>query len=242
LPLARAKRTDRAEARRRYRAQLAAEDESFDEAEDTGRPATPAPPTPSAPARPGIRSAFSQAFRPLDLRGDLRYLPTLVRQRSVLIPITITLAATALYLVLIAGRPGQLGILEVVVAYVFQIFVLPPPVGSSFLAGFLAVKASWLAGILVAIVSSVCYTILISTTQTTPGTTTEGGQQLIGLDPVSLLLQVALFSVAPASLFAALAAWYKRFLNLANPNRARIAAARQREAAKRARNPRLARR
>jgi hypothetical protein len=97
--VARAKRTDRAEARRRYRAQLAAEgrDEEVDPAED-GEPAGASPvpnrppqrraaaPPPATPQRPGIGYAFRAAFRPANFREDLAALPGLLRHRSVCRP------------------------------------------------------------------------------------------------------------------------------------------------------------
>src|SRR6186997_1380988 len=82
--VARAKRTDRAEARRRYRAELAQEAQTADDASTEGaapasassprpakgpKPATPA--QPPAPARPSFRNAFRAAFRSPDLPGDL---------------------------------------------------------------------------------------------------------------------------------------------------------------------------
>lgn len=244
--MARAKRTDRAEARRRYRAQLATQlEEEGDQPEADGRP-SPAPAPQGPPPRPGIRTAFNQAFRPLDLRGDLRYLPTLIRQRSVVVPVVITILATVV--AVIAVRPGtgaQPSLVDIVVVYVFTIFVQPPPVGASFLAGFLAVRASWLAGIVTSLVSSVCWTIVITGLPASgAATSTTGGAALVtDTSPIAYLAQVIFFAVPPAALFAAMAAWYRRFLQLASPARQRQAAARQsREASRRARNPRLARR
>ena len=87
--MARAKRTDRAEARRRYRATLIDETEPMelggrfraDEAEATAdRPASRSRARAAAPAPPASRGrascgAFRAAFRPTDLRGDLAALP-----------------------------------------------------------------------------------------------------------------------------------------------------------------------
>jgi hypothetical protein len=244
-PLARAKRTERADARRRYRAQLASQLETEDGDEGAAdQPQAQAQSAKAPPPRPGIRSAFSQAFRPIDLRGDLRYLPTLVRQRSVIVPVVITFVSTVVAIVAIAPRTGgQPSLVDIVVVYIFNIFTAPPPVGASFLAGFLAVRASWLAGILTSLVSSVCWVAVI-TLQPAGGaaTTATGGATLVtNVNPAAYLAEVIFFAVPPAALFAAMAAWYRRFLQLASPARREAAARQQREAARRARNPRLAR-
>src|SRR5438552_15777821 len=99
--VARAKRTDRAEARRRYRATTAPQEtlEEDLEGDDSspaatpaagasrsrgataGRPTSPTPrpstrPADAPPQRPGITAAFRGAVRPVDVRSDLLYLQT----------------------------------------------------------------------------------------------------------------------------------------------------------------------
>ena len=80
--MARAKRTARAEARRRYRAAAAEIDESLDEATPSGRSsrrrAASAEREPGqTPARMGFGAAFRAAIHPVNVRADLAALPWL---------------------------------------------------------------------------------------------------------------------------------------------------------------------
>jgi hypothetical protein len=156
--VARAKRTDRAEARRRYRAQLAEQardeiDDSTDEAEPpigTGKPLQPArqPATPgSAPVQPsGIGYAFRAAFHQPNYREDIAYLPRLILHPSVWGPILVTIVTAGVFLAT-GGR-------EIFSTLAIQYFVAPPPIGAIFIAGFFAPRASYLAGGLVGLVSA----------------------------------------------------------------------------------------
>ena len=97
-PVARAKRTDRAEARRHHRAEISSAE--YIEADAVDAPSAPS----AAPSRrpdgsprpPSIGTAFRASFRPFDWKGDLRALPTLLRHRSFLIPLALTVGATAI--------------------------------------------------------------------------------------------------------------------------------------------------
>lgn len=286
--MARAKRTDRAEARRRHRAEAAARaDGEVDEAPTTDTPpptrGKPAPPPP--PARPSIGTAFRTAFRPVDFRGDLAYLPRLLRHKSILIPVALSILATFLSLtqgaasqaiinpspspgasvsaspapdVSITPSPsasaspspspspstsasaspsasasasaspsasagaspspspspspatgGGGGIVGFVGDTLFTFFVVPPPVAAAFITGFLAPRASYLAGFIVALVSVACLAVVAYSFPELGETRRQDViQQALILSPVS------------GALYAAAAAWYRRFLNLANPNRA----------------------
>ncbi len=87
--MARAKRTERADARRRYRAATAG---APPRSTPSTRPrpgsrgparlarSTPSRPAPGAPtpARPGFLGALRAAAGPVDIRGDLRALPSIV--------------------------------------------------------------------------------------------------------------------------------------------------------------------
>lgn len=165
--MARAKRTDRAEARRRYRAQLAAEgredeldpsedDEPGREAPTPGRPpqrraaATPPP----APARPGIGSAFRAAFRPANFGEDIAAIPQLIRHRSVWLPALISIG-TMVVLLVTGGR-------DVISALVYQYFIVTPPIGAIFLSGFLAPRASYLTGAFAGLVGAICLAVLVA--------------------------------------------------------------------------------
>jgi hypothetical protein len=230
--VARAKKTHRAEARRRYRASIAGSEEAGDlELDDESGDDAPAPaPRAAAPARaqaapaqpgarPSIGGAFRSSFRPLDLRGDLRALPQLLRHRSFLLPVI--LSGVAIAIVPFAG-------LNPLAITFWQYFAGAAPLGTAFIAGFLAPRASWLIGGLVCAIAALLQAIafqgqfggffeVASSTSTPPITENEVR---------SIVLSQAVFYGIPSGIFfAAAAAWYKRFLNRANPNRARQAQA-----------------
>jgi hypothetical protein len=217
--LARAKRTDRTEARRRHRAEQAALAEDAVVVADGDATSTSAQAAArSAPVdRPSIMGALKGAFRPVDLRGDVRALPKLLLHWSFWGPAAATIVTTVVYIIAAQGRTAasESDTWWVVVNLAFQMFVfpLPAPAGSAFIAGFGAPRAAWLIGLLIGILSAVCFAVIIgsvSTTLTSADTT---------VDVSSYALQGFLVAPVGASLFAAAAAWYKRFLNLANPNR-----------------------
>lgn len=155
----RAKRTSRAEARRRHRAALEAPEygEPIEDAEpiDTARSRGTRP---SAPARqpmerPSITRAFREAFHPVNLREDLQALPQLVRHRAVWLPILLTVIAG---LALVATN-GSNAIVSFVAAY----FLAPPALGSVFIGGFLAPRASYLVGLIVGLASAIVASAII---------------------------------------------------------------------------------
>jgi hypothetical protein len=267
--VARAKRTDRAEARRRYRAQLAAEASSEElEPTEDGEPAprrepVGAPPRrtggtpPPPPARPGIGYAFRAAFRPANFREDLAALPQLIRHRSVWLPALISIGTTAVLLVT-GGR-------DVVSALVYQYFIVTPPIGAIFLSGFLAPRASYLTGAIAGLVGAACLAVLVAASAATgslgglgapaaspspaagspvasvaasasaepsatavaspaasppPSPTPSGtGQPPTPQELADTVAFSFILSPLTGAFFGAAAAWYRRFLNLANPNR-----------------------
>jgi hypothetical protein len=218
--VARAKRTDRAEARRRYRAEMAGT-EGFDEegtplsdgqasAPSSGRSAPSKGVMSSPPGRLGIGAAFRQSIHPINIRGDLMALPTLVTHKALLLPAALTVGATILVL--------ATGSTNFVTALLYTYFVQSPAIGGVFLAGFLAPRASWLLGVIVGLISAVCYTaIILSGVLGSPG------------DAATRDIIVAAFLLSPVmgGLFAAGAAWYRRFLQLSNPNRGKQAPAKK---------------
>jgi hypothetical protein len=214
--VARAKKTDRAEARRRYRAETAPADDGVADDGDAApapatrstRAATPAYTTPGG--RVGIGTAFRTAFHPVNIREDLAALPWLLRSRAFLIPLAITVAASAL-VTLTGGR-------DILTSFLFAYFVQTPPIGGALIAGFLAPRASWLLGFIISFIAAIGYTIFIlSVTAGTPDQ--EVAAQAL---PAAFLASPIL-----GALFAAGAAWYRRFLQLSNPNRGRRAEAKR---------------
>ena len=183
--MARAKRTDRADARRRYRAtQSEASELAADEGGgvDSPTPATAQPPAKgsAAPARatgsrppadsrstlpPGTRPSFTASFRaaarPFDLRSDIAYIPTLTLQtRAVWVP---GLAAIASGAVFLAAQPlGSNSLANLA----FQLFVLPPTIAGSFVAGILAPRATYIAGGIAALIGALVFAVAVAITPT----------------------------------------------------------------------------
>jgi hypothetical protein len=217
--VARAKRTARAEARRRYRNEqgLAATDAESDlepSATPTAVATATAKPAPGPDARRSIGSAFREAFRPVDLRSDLSALPRLLRHRAFWIPVLLTLASLVAFIVV---RPeGRNDILSILTVFLFQYFIVTPAIGGVFIAGFMAPRASWLLGVLVGLVAAVCYSFLVLNGYV--GVAPTEGTASIARDVV-----IAAFIMSPivGAFFASTAAWYRRFLYLSNPNRGR---------------------
>jgi hypothetical protein len=175
---------------------------------------------PSQP-RPSIAGAFRSSFRPIDLRGDLQALPRLLRHPAFLAPVV--LSGLAVALVPLLG-------LNALTSTFYQYFSFSAPLGTSFIAGFFSPRASYLVGALAALASVGFQALAFSAGNfggfleifTDPAT----GAPLTRDAAASLILNQALFVGVPsAAFFASAAAWYRRFLNRASPNRARQAAA-----------------
>jgi hypothetical protein len=278
--VARAKRTDRAEARRRYRAQLTeqARDEADEPIDETEVPSGSAPKragrtqpgsatTPTQPS--GLGYAFRAAFHQPKYREDIAYLPRLVLHPSVWAPILVTIGTAAVFLAT-AGR-------DVLSTFALQYFVAPPPIGAIFIAGFFAPRASYLAGGIVGLVSAVVLAAIVAfappslvspqaeaQASPAPGASASAGAAASGSPGASSAAsaspavsaaasttpaesatpsptpsqapgsviptrmtadQVLISALATSPLsgvfFGAAAAWYRRFLRLANPTRAR---------------------
>jgi hypothetical protein len=206
--VARAKRTDRAEARRRYRA--ASTTEPIDDTIDSDAEAPARTATASTAARPGgtppkmgIATAFRAAFRPVHIREDFESLPWIaLHTRALWLPVLITIAST----VLVTITHGN----DILSAFMYQYFILTPAIGGVFIAGFLAPRASWLLGVIVGAVAAACYTFLGLS-----GVVPVGP----GVSPVDVVVTSFVLSPIIGAFFAAAAAWYRRFLALSNPNR-----------------------
>jgi hypothetical protein len=196
--VARAKRTDRADARRHYRQVQTGEIEGA-ELDDAAAPAsTRGPrPAPAPPERPSITAAFRNAYHRANIREDLGFLPQLLMSRSFLLSIALIVIGTAAFMTTPTNPVANLS---------FQALVIPPAMAPIFIVGFFARRASYLLGFLVSIVDIAAYAIVVF--NTVPDITFVERQQLV----------YSAISVGPLSgiFFAAAAAWYRRFLNLSN--------------------------
>jgi hypothetical protein len=214
--VARAKQTGRSEARRRYRqASTVAPEGEIETASPAARPnastakATPRPndrPNPVSAGRPGFMSAVRGAYHPAHIREDLRALPKLLTHWSFLVSVVLVLGGAAGQLIL----PNYTG-----TEFAWQLLALPgSALAPQLVAGFFAPRASYLLGFIIGLEQGIVFTLLASTLAAQNGTP-------IPTDQVPNLLILS-FVTGPISglLFAAAAAWYRRFLSLSSPKRA----------------------
>ena len=211
--MARAKQTARSEARRRHR-QASSQPVEGDGAEldSTSHPAIasakPAPrpnDRPSPTVRPGFMSAVRGAYHPAHIRQDLAALPKLLTHWSFLAAVALVIGgAVAAYLF-----PGYTGS-----AFAWELLVLPgSALAPQLVAGFFAKQASYLLGLIVGLLQGIIFVLFI--TQFAARLNTP-----LPTDQMSNLLILS-FVTGPISgtLFAAAAAWYRRFLALSSPKR-----------------------
>jgi hypothetical protein len=212
--VARAKGTDRAEARRRYRAIVKAQEEA--EAGTEGQATAAAPgvrnrgrgsqalkPAPSPVAQqPGFFGAAKAAYRPVHYREDLgSVVPLITRTHAVWPVLVMTIVAVPLALALPKSTDSF--------ALAAILFILnPTPLLPSMIAGFLAPRATWLLGAINAFIAGTGFVIL--------ALLADG--QIPGLIKISVdqtpiaFIQVISFAVPFGAILAAGTGWYKRFL------------------------------
>jgi hypothetical protein len=203
--VARAKRTDRADARRRYRQYQSADLEGVEGAEPSEAPPVTARgprPAPGAPARPSLTAAFRAAYHRANIREDVAALPGLLRTRSFLGAVALIAVGTAGVALAPQNPISQL---------LYQSLLYPPAMAPIFIVGFFARRASYLLGLIVSVIDVALFAVVVyvvlPATATTP------------VDPAAQAQAVySAISVGPLSgiFFAAAAAWYRRFLNLTN--------------------------
>jgi hypothetical protein len=161
----------------------------------------------------GFGAAFRESFRPIDLRGDIRALPSIaIHSKALWLPLLLTLVATIAFSITLGN--------DIVTRFGFAYFVQTPALGGVFIAGFLAPRAAWLLGLIVGLFSALCYSFLVLSvfsailaTANTQGATTTTSSEII--------TSALTLSPVVGAVFAAAAAWYRRFLALSNPNRGR---------------------
>ena len=206
--MARAKRTDRAEARRRHRTTTDESGELALETEPTsgsaGRTADGTRP-PATPGRAGFMDALRSSWHRPDVAADIAALPWLVRTRAFYVPLLLVVAG----FLLILAVPGN----SIVAAY-YRLVVLPPAMAPVFVAGFFSKRASYLLGLIIATVDVALYSALVfgfAPNLDAGGLTTQ--QQ------TDFVLSAVLIGPVSGLLFAAVAAWYRRFLNMTSRQR-----------------------
>jgi hypothetical protein len=221
--VARAKKTDRSEARRRYREATGAAQPGVDGVDAPAVPAAAMPrdqrgrqpassPGTPAPARGGFLGTMRRAAGPADIRGDLRALPRLLIDKAFLIPAAVIVGTAAAMMI-----PGLAS--NQLVSMVGNVILQPPPMIIAFLAGMLAPRGAWLLGGLVSVLAGIALVVVVTTT-TDSIITTLGFTYVATIDQKlayarSVFLQAPVFGIA----VGAFAGFYRRFLNMSQPQR-----------------------
>ncbi len=225
--MARAKHTDRAEARRRYRSAMAEATEVADSAPAAPAPnalstaaiprearARIAPPrtAPSGPARrPGLMDSLRGAYGRVDVIADIKALPDVaLHSKAIWVP-GAAIIATGVVMQLMGSSGGPIGLL------LASLVIQPPPMIVAFLAGMLAPRGAWLVGGLMSTLAAFVY-VAVVWTGTSTNVTPLGWTYVPSADQKwafasSVLLSAPVFGIA----VGAFAGFYRRFLRMAAP-------------------------
>jgi hypothetical protein len=215
--LARAKNTQRAQARRRHRELVRVNElsEGVDVNELDDAPDAPADETTPTTSRGGIGSMFS---RP-NVREDIRTLPATFRGKRLLWAPFVILIVT--FLVVGALQAGLLPLGAGSVASIGYALVLQPSaLFVPFIGGFLAPRASYLIGALIGFTQAVLVSLLLvlrtvrdsKLVTLPPGTGATPTADLTQGDLVSSIVSVFVVCLLFATVAAAFASWYRNFL------------------------------
>ena len=159
-------------------------------------------------ARPlGFADSLRTAFHRPDIRADIAALPWLLRTRAFLVPVALVVVGVAALIVAPTNPAAGL---------FFQLMVLPPAMAPIFIAGFFAKRASYLLGFLVAVIDVVGYAVFVNSAL--PALT---GDPLTAARQQELILSAIAVGPLSGIVFAAGAAWYRRFLAFSSAQRAR---------------------
>ena len=170
--MARAKRTDRAEARRKYRAYLQAQEEAAaaEEGESAGstgaassasgrghdqRPAQ----TPQPGARMSMFGAAKAAYRTPHYVDDVRNIWPLVARSNAIWPVLVLCVASGAYMTWRIGSGNASG--DPILAGVYSFVFYPAPLVPAALAGFLAPRSTWLAGLIASFIATMTLVIVV---------------------------------------------------------------------------------
>lgn len=213
--MARAKQTNRAEARKRYRQAMQPTDTGLEPEGEVGEPAAatarpgaklpaPKPSTANAPQRGGFTAAFRAAYHPAHPREDLRYLPGLLTHWSFLVSVLLIVGSVIAYLAL----PNYTG-----TAFLLQLVVWPgQALAPQVIAGLFARRASYMLGFILGLLQGVAFVLLVTSVVSVTN----------AIPPAQLgtfVLQSLLAGPVIGALYAAAAAWYRRFLRESSPRR-----------------------
>ena len=239
--MARAKRTDRSEARRAYRERLKEEMEIAAAAEAGAEAGDEAPAVGIGKMRSahdrgarngeftnpvggsGMFGSAKAAFRQPHYLDDIKYFPTLVFRTAAVWPVLlIVLVAVVACFIRFdpkATAPTDDGVINISIQFILN----PMPMLMPMLAGYLAPRATWLAGAVAGGLGAIGLIVLVVlTSMKIEGIGTLEGGKLLGAT-----IQLLTVALPIGALFGAASGWYKRFLSgmqAANPRPTRNAA------------------
>lgn len=200
--LAREKNTSRAEARRRTRVTLRADQVDGAEIEGDEGPDFVDSAAPPEPVRKPL-------FKMPNIREDLRALPSIIRSRPILfLPLVLLLVGLGIFLVLPGLAPDIAGI----AGYYIQFFFAPPALFTFFIAGFFAPRASYLIGFIYGLIAAVVWSIAILVVGRSAVIDPAAPQSTTPLDTPMVILNMLVIGVLYGTLAGALAGWYREFL------------------------------
>ncbi len=201
--MARAKRTDRADARRRYRAAQAPVADPEDDA-----PAPRDTAAAMAPSGGGPLGLFGGVHLP-DFRGDLLAMPEVVRTtRTLWGAFALGLFAVVAGLTFPLNDPGLTGL-------VLPLFIQAPGI-PVLVGGFVAPRGAWLIGGVMGLFQALG--LLAAIYRTTPGAI-DGSEVAVAL----------VSGIVLGTLFGGLAAWYRRWLRTMSTRNAAVRAERAKQ-------------
>lgn len=238
--MARAKRTERAAARRRNRSIVETDqlpDLEMDEADDSEEPAatlprgsrtrrpearTTARAAVAAPPRPGLLAGLRRAAGPADIRADLRALPSIaIHSKALWVPLAVIGSVTLLFFIPGISR-------NPLVALLGNLALQPPPMILPFLGGMLAPRGAWLVGGIVALANAVAYALLFGVFTNSVQTELGFTYVMTSDQKIAIMVNAILTSVPFGVLIGAFAGFYRRFLAMSTPARPRPAPAKAR--------------
>ena len=179
--MARAKRTDRAEARRKYRAYLQAqeeaeaasaggdEDAADDSAAQTAKPARSRDVKPQPATQPGVRlgivAAARAAGRQPHYLDDVRNVRSLVLGSNAIWPVLAICIIAGIYAETRIASNNYAG--DPILPFLFQFLFYPVPLLPPMLAGFLAPRSTWLAGMIASFIATTTLVLVLGITAVT---------------------------------------------------------------------------
>ncbi len=214
--MARAKNTDRAEARRRTREQQRAADTALDEYPDDDLDAA------VAPRSTGVRGMFQMP----DIRSDVRAFPSTLRNSpKVWIPFAMLLLSFVLAVLLTQGStaPGPdgkpvftssifpAGVSGIVSLYV-ELTLPPTALFVFFIGGFLAPRASYLVGATLGLLDGILWSLLFVISPTAEVSSISANQPNPRVTTIGDFAAIIIVAVVVGVLAASFASWYRNFL------------------------------